>query len=282
MKPEYSDQEIPDTEVFLIECLSWGLLRAYGIEEPPVPVREMIKQPLPIFEHLALLELNLGLYDATYKSCLNGSRLIVVDLVKSRTVQRAGMARALYMAFCCSPCAAKLGWPRCKQPYVHSDLFSRCLLMPAAWVRTACAEAIPTVDVAARFDVPVRMVARRLNEMDCCTLSPGVAPFAHGVPGSPGDGCAVTQSLATSLFSLKEPWRGRFLDLVANLATNWTWGSQRPTQEDVAVWLGADLGLYRDIKLLLDVWRRPKRFYYLHQWKFDISVMHREMLRQGC
>ena len=67
------------------------------------------------------------------------------------------------------------------------------------------------------------------------------------------------EPLADALFSLDEPWRGRFLFLVANLATNWAWGGRRPTWEEVAAWLGGDLGLCQYVRLLLDAWGRPRR-----------------------
>ena len=67
------------------------------------------------------------------------------------------------------------------------------------------------------------------------------------------------KSLTEALFSLEEPWRGRFLDLVANLATSWTWDGQRPTRKEVTTWLSADLELYREIKQLLEAWQRPRK-----------------------
>lgn len=65
-------------------------------------------------------------------------------------------------------------------------------------------------------------------------------------------------SLTEALFSLEEPWQGRFLTLVANLSTNWTWNGQRPEQKDVTAWLGADPNLCREVTSLLDAWRRPR------------------------
>jgi hypothetical protein len=124
----------------------------------------MAKCPLPIFERLSLLELNLGLYDVTYRTCLDGVRMIVVDLAKPRAVQRAGTARALYVAFCRSSRAAELCWPCREQPYACSDLFARCLLMPAAWMRQACAQIVPIEELAAHFGVPVQMANRRLSD----------------------------------------------------------------------------------------------------------------------
>jgi len=66
------------------------------------------------------------------------------------------------------------------------------------------------------------------------------------------------KSLTDTLFSLEEPWRGRFLDLVANLATSWAWDGQRPTRKEMAAWLSADLELYREVKQLLETWQRPR------------------------
>jgi len=158
------EREASAVDGFLVECLAWGLLRAYGVEGPPVPVREMILHSLPIFDRLSILELNLGLYDATYKLLLDGSRLIAVDTEKPQAVQRASMARELYVAFCHSSRAAELRWPYREQPHLCSTLFARCLLMPAAWVRRACADAVSLEDLAARFGAPVRMAAQRVSE----------------------------------------------------------------------------------------------------------------------
>jgi len=65
------------------------------------------------------------------------------------------------------------------------------------------------------------------------------------------------ESLTAALFSLKEPWQGRFLNLVANLATKWLWNGQRPTREEIVGWLDGDLELVRRVELLLDTWQGP-------------------------
>lgn len=167
IRQEHPDEPFPDVEAFLVESLAQGLLAAFDIEKPPVPVRRMIRYPLLIFERLNLLELSLGLYDVTYRSLPNGSRVIVVDLNPPLAVQRAGMARELYVAFCRSSHAAKLGWFDHKYPNGHSGFFARCLLMPSAWVRQACVEDISWQDLAERFGVPVQVAAQRLQELRC-------------------------------------------------------------------------------------------------------------------
>jgi hypothetical protein len=165
---EYLDETLSGTESFLIESLALGVLEAWGIEGPPVPVRSMLQNPLPIFKRLNLLELRLGLYDVAYRSLPNGSRVIVVDLAYPSTIQRAGVARELYVAFCRSSRAAELHWPDHAPPNISSDFFARCLMMPAVWMQNDHADA-PfedlLEDLATRFGVPVQMAARRLNEL---------------------------------------------------------------------------------------------------------------------
>lgn len=63
-----------------------------------------------------------------------------------------------------------------------------------------------------------------------------------------------TKSLTEALFSLEEPWRGRFLDLLANGATNRAWDGRPPTREEVTTWL-SDSNLYQEVTLLLNAWQ---------------------------
>ena len=235
-------------ETELIECLAWGLLQAYDIEKPPVPVHEIMRRSFSPFERLTLVELNLGLYDAVYRSSLDGSRLIAVDSTKPYPVQRVSIARELYVAFCHSSRAAELDWPHRKQPHIHSDLFSRCLLMPAAWIRETRGEIISLENLAARFDVPIQTMAQRLSEVN----------HSHHRRG-------LGESLAEALFSLNDPWRNRFLDLVADRATDKAENSQLPTREQVAVWLSRNQALYQDVRYMLNAWQGPKKSYGLQQ-----------------
>ena len=65
------------------------------------------------------------------------------------------------------------------------------------------------------------------------------------------------KSLTDVLFSLEEPWRGRFLDLVSIQATgeSWTWSGEPPSQEKVTCWLG-DRNLYENVTRILHTWQR--------------------------
>ena len=60
--------------------------------------------------------------------------------------------------------------------------------------------------------------------------------------------------LTENLFSLDEPWRSRFLELVANEATGWKWEGQPPTRQEVATWLG-DGGLHHKVTQILNAWQ---------------------------
>ena len=68
-------------------------------------------------------------------------------------------------------------------------------------------------------------------------------------------GMQSPRSLAENLFSLEEPWRGRFLILVAQQATRWTWDGQPPTRDEVATWLG-DGNLHQVVTQLLNTWQK--------------------------
>lgn len=235
----WRDKDTADAEAFLVECLAWGLLQARTVEYPPVPVREMVKNPLPIFENLTLLEVKLGLYKATYRSCLDGSRLIIVDRTTPANVQRESIARELYVAFCHSSRASELHWFGCDQPHAHSELFAHCLLMPVPWTRQACAEDISTEGLAARFCVPIQSARKRLSQV------------VHPRPASD-----LGEPLAEMMFSLDEPWRSRFLELVTNMAVNRPKRQQQPTKREVANWLNTNPSLYQDIRYMLNAWRR--------------------------
>lgn len=165
-EPEAYLGEVPSClEGFLVESLAYGILQAFGVQGPPVPVREMIRDPHPVFERLSLLELNLGLYDAVYRSLINGSALIAVDLDHPHAVQRFAMARELYVAFCCSRRAAELDWPDRERARERSAFFARCLLMPAAWVKQVYDRTDSLAELSAVFDVSSDMMFDRLQEL---------------------------------------------------------------------------------------------------------------------
>lgn len=75
------------------------------------------------------------------------------------------------------------------------------------------------------------------------------------------------ESLTEALFSLEEPWRSRFLTLVAKQATRWTWegtwSGHVPTREEVASWLD-DRGLCRSVTTLLYAWHVEQKQLYPH------------------
>lgn len=69
----------------------------------------------------------------------------------------------------------------------------------------------------------------------------------------------IMDSLVEDLFSLDEPWRGRFLNLVATRATMKTEYRRQPTPEEVSAWFQANPFLRRRISLLLYAWQGARR-----------------------
>lgn len=62
--------------------------------------------------------------------------------------------------------------------------------------------------------------------------------------------------LTEDLYSLEEPWRTRFLVLIANHATDQQWDGQVPDRSEVVAWLEEDAALQRRIALMLETWRK--------------------------
>jgi hypothetical protein len=62
------------------------------------------------------------------------------------------------------------------------------------------------------------------------------------------------ESLTNALFSLEEPWRSRFLYLIAHRATGEAAPDQPPTREDVTAWLNSG-SLRQVVALLLQAWQ---------------------------
>lgn len=68
----------------------------------------------------------------------------------------------------------------------------------------------------------------------------------------------IMDSLVEDLFSLDEPWRDRFLNLVATRATMRAEYRRQPTPEEVSAWFRANPFLRRRISMLLYAWQGPK------------------------
>lgn len=61
---------------------------------------------------------------------------------------------------------------------------------------------------------------------------------------------AITQTL----FSLQEPWRGRFLTVVARMAQGHETAEVAPNREQVVEWLARDPSLCQDVSCLVRSW----------------------------
>lgn len=68
---------------------------------------------------------------------------------------------------------------------------------------------------------------------------------------------AACELLTDALYALEEPWCGRFLALVAEMATSGGWNGNRPRRDDIVGWLSTDRALFRQTERLLNAWRNP-------------------------
>ena len=62
-----------------------------------------------------------------------------------------------------------------------------------------------------------------------------------------------------AMYSMKEPWLTRFLELMAALANDDNANGRRPTRREVEDWLTANPALRREVSQLLYAWRAPER-----------------------
>lgn len=132
-----------------IEKLANSLLERYKVSAPPVPIDQILKDPL----------LDLWDVDPTQVSSSFGHGLF-------RHAPRLASARLLYRAISESAAARQAGldapWPASRREVKY---FARCVLMPEAWIRRL-ADADRLIDsIADKFQVPPFDVIVRLGEL---------------------------------------------------------------------------------------------------------------------
>jgi hypothetical protein len=60
--------------------------------------------------------------------------------------------------------------------------------------------------------------------------------------------------LVENLYALDEPWRTRFLELIAQLATGRQWDNQTPSRNMTEAWLQGNKQLRNQIAQMLETW----------------------------
>jgi hypothetical protein len=64
----------------------------------------------------------------------------------------------------------------------------------------------------------------------------------------------VETQLVEDLYALEEPWRTRFLVLIAELATGRRWHDQTPSRSTTEAWLLEHAWLQKQISQMLEDW----------------------------
>jgi hypothetical protein len=64
--------------------------------------------------------------------------------------------------------------------------------------------------------------------------------------------------LVEDLYALEEPWRTRFLVLIANLATGQQWNDHMPSRSTTETWLAERAWLQRQVSQMLDAWIKER------------------------
>lgn len=132
-----------------IENLAGALLERYHVATPPVPIDTMLKDPL----------LDLWDVDPSQLSSSFGHGVF-------RHAPRLAQARLLYRAISDSEAARAAGlnapWPAASREVKY---FSRCLLLPEAWIRQLPESDLVVEAISDKFQVPPFDVVVRLGEL---------------------------------------------------------------------------------------------------------------------
>lgn len=72
-------------------------------------------------------------------------------------------------------------------------------------------------------------------------------------------GARPWDTVAGTLLSLEEPWRGRFLAWISRSDEDWPWNGREPGPDDLAGWLKEHPSLCRKAARMLWVWTKDDR-----------------------
>ena len=150
---------------FLVVAIANALLDYYGIEAPPVPVREILRSPPPdLARDLSLTEM-LPFGEALWLRLMGGQGAVFVNSDLSEARRRYAMACALFIGLCSSEGGRAAGLPPLPNDNLReqSTIFGRHFLMPESllppgWDRMSANE------LADLFGVPASVAESRLQE----------------------------------------------------------------------------------------------------------------------
>ncbi|MEK7326330.1 MAG: hypothetical protein AAB217_13840 [Chloroflexota bacterium] len=156
---------LPSLE-FLCDSLVAILLDYYGIDQPPVPIRDILRSPPPdLTGDLSLVE-GLPFNDALWIRLPNGQGKVFANLDISEHERRYAMARSLFTGLCYTKGGRAAGLPYAPNDNLNAQatFFARRLLIPDDLLPPDW-QAMPLGELAALFVVPEWLVEDRLQEL---------------------------------------------------------------------------------------------------------------------
>ncbi len=164
--------EITNQEhLWLICCLSQGLVDFLGVDEPPIPLENLLHAPPEILkDNLNLLESGLSWLDATFARTLRRSGTIFVNPDLPPDQRRFSIARELLAALVTSEHGVKLGLGEIiSEDIRHSaNYFAMTLLTPCPMVKAYRENGGKLRGFAEAFGIPAKVAARRWEEPLLC------------------------------------------------------------------------------------------------------------------
>ncbi len=157
--------ERPSLE-FLFDSIAVALLERYGVEAPPVPIREFLRfPPGDLARDLSLTE-SLPFGEAFWLRLGGGQGAIFSNPELPDPQYRHALAAALFTGLCSSAGGLAAGLPpvASDQFYASRDMFAGQVLMPEPLL-PANWSSMPVTELADLFQMPLELGESRLGQL---------------------------------------------------------------------------------------------------------------------
>jgi Zn-dependent peptidase ImmA (M78 family) len=152
---------------WFLRNLAQGFLEYMGVQEPPVPVEDLLKNPPPLFESdFGVVDMYSNLWDATFARPPNqrGSIFVGIDLKPEE--RRFALAREMLSALITSKHGRRLGLFDLLLPHLResAEYFAGCLLAPDTMLHAYRDNGGNAAELAETFHIPLSVAERRWEE----------------------------------------------------------------------------------------------------------------------
>ncbi len=156
-----------DERRWLLNRMANGLASHLGQTQPPLPLEPFFQQPPGLYrDDFQLLNLDIGLWDASFVRALDGQGMIYVNPDLEPNERRFALARELFIAIATSRHGRDLGlYDLVREDLVScANYFARVLLAPDVLLRAYQKTGGDLSGFSKTFQIPPRVAAMRWED----------------------------------------------------------------------------------------------------------------------